>query len=126
MGEGREDGSAGSSQEPLQGLLWPEVDAEAMPGAGNAKRLGVVGSWPAADSELTAWLGCFMSAEVARLTSAESPCNQAGTTWQPAKMHMPEGIIISNVLSFWIQLSYVSIEHLEGGIPRSQISGSSP
>ncbi len=91
LGEGCEEGWAGSSQEPLQGLLWPEVDVESMPGAGKAKRLGVVGSSPAADSKLSPWPGCFVSAAAARLTSEASPCNQAVNTWQPAKICKPKG-----------------------------------
>ena len=80
MGEGWEEGWPGSSTELLQGLLWPEVDVEAMPGAGIAKRLGVVGSCPAADSELSLGLGCFVGADLARLTSEVSPCDPAETT----------------------------------------------
>ena len=67
------EGSGGSSAEPLLGLLWPDVDAEAMPGAGSAKRLGVVGSCPAAEPELSSTAGCFVGAEVAGPTSAKSP-----------------------------------------------------
>lgn len=48
--------SSDSSAGPLHGLLWPEVDAEAMPGAGSAKRLGVRGSDPPAGS--TSELAC--------------------------------------------------------------------
>lgn len=60
--------SGGSSLVPLQGLLWPEVDVEAIPGAGTAKRLGVVGSCPAADPDWGSKAGCFVCADAARLT----------------------------------------------------------
>ena len=69
MVHGGWDDSVASSAEPLLGLLWPEEDAEAMLGAGSAKRLGVRGSCPAANSELSSWASCFAGAELVRLTS---------------------------------------------------------
>ena len=132
LGEGCEEGWAGSSQEPLQGLLWPEVDVESMPGAGKAKRLGVVGSSPAADSKLSPWPGCFVSAAAARLTSEASPCNQAVNTWQPAKICKPKGVTEqeqdsrSKNLHVKMYVDSVPIQPSERGESRLYVPRSSP
>lgn len=70
------EGPGSCSVRPLHGLLWPDVDADDMPGADSAKRLGVLGSYPAEEalSELGSCRICFVGAEMAELIVATLPC----------------------------------------------------
>jgi len=85
------------SVRPLHGLLWPDVDADDMPGADSAKRLGVLGSYPAEEalSELGSCKICFVvGAEMAELIVATLPCKH-GTCHVSA--NIPSRILIPRV-----------------------------